>query len=71
MINLQETRTAEPPKLEDVKPQLRAMVQRQKLGERLVEMRDKAMVDLNEDVVRVKPKEESTAEPAKADADKN
>lgn len=74
IIELQETRTAEPPKAEDVKPQLTAMVQRQKLGERLAEMRDKAMVELNEAVVQVKPREEAPAEaPAeapKADAQK-
>lgn len=70
IINLQETRTAEPPKLEDVKPQLTAMVQRQKLGERLAEMRDKAMVDLNEEVVQVKPREEAPAEVPKAEAPK-
>lgn len=70
IINLQETRTAEPPKLEDVKPQLTAMVQRQKLGERLAEMRDKAMVELNEEVVQVKPKDATPAEAPKAEAPK-
>lgn len=70
IINLQETRTAEPPKLEDVKPQLTAMVQRQKLGERLAEMRDKAMVELNEEVVQVKPRQEAPAEAPKAEAEK-
>jgi peptidyl-prolyl cis-trans isomerase C len=70
IINLQETRTAEPPKLEDVKPQLTAMVQRQKLGERLAEMRDKAMVELNEEVVQVKPREEPQADAPKAEGEK-
>lgn len=69
IINLQETRTAEPPKLDDVKPQLTAMVQRQKLGERLAEMRDKAMVELNEEVVQVKPREEANPEQPKAEAE--
>ena len=69
IINLQETRTAEPPKLEDVKPQLTAMVQRQKLGERLAEMRDKAMVELNEEVVQVKPREEASPEKPQAEAE--
>jgi peptidyl-prolyl cis-trans isomerase C len=69
IINLQETRTAEPPKLEDVKPQLTAMVQRQKLGERLADMRDKAMVELNEEVVQVKPKDAGAADAPKAEAE--
>jgi peptidyl-prolyl cis-trans isomerase C len=46
------------------------MVQRQKLGEELAAMRDKAMVELNEEVVQVKPKEEAAAQPPKAEADK-
>jgi peptidyl-prolyl cis-trans isomerase C len=72
IIELQETRTAEPPKFEDIKPQLTTMVQRQKLGEELAAMRDKAMVELNEEVVQVKPKEEAAAQPptAEAEADK-
>jgi peptidyl-prolyl cis-trans isomerase C len=70
VIKLEETRTAAPPAFDDVKPQLTAMVQRQKLGERLVEMRDKAMVELNEDVVKVKPKDEAAEEPAKPEAEK-
>lgn len=65
VINLQETRTAAPPAFDEVKPQLTVMVQRQKLGERLVEMRDKAMVELNEDVVKVKPRDEAAADAAK------
>ncbi|MCK7582907.1 MAG: peptidylprolyl isomerase [Chromatiales bacterium] len=54
IIELQETRKAEPPAFEDAKPQLAALVKRQKLGEKLTDMRNKAMVDLNEDVVRLK-----------------
>ncbi len=68
IIELQETRTAEPPKLEDVKPQLTAMVQRQKLGGELAAMRDKAMVELNEEVVQVKPRDEAAASTSKEDA---
>lgn len=70
IIYLQETRTAEPPALADVKPQLTAMVQRQKLGDRLVEMRDKAMVELNEEVVQVKPREDSDPAAPKAESEK-
>jgi peptidyl-prolyl cis-trans isomerase C len=70
VIYLEDTRAAEPPAFDDVKPQLTALVQRQKLGERLMQMRDKAMVELNEDVVQVKPKEETPAEAPKAESDK-
>lgn len=70
IINLQETRTAEPPAFDEVKPQLTALVQRQKLGVQLAEMRDKAMVELNEEVVKVKAKEDPAAEAPKAEAEK-
>lgn len=70
IINLQETRTAEPPALADVKPQLTAMVQRQKLGERLVEMRDQALVELNEDVVQVKLREDGDTAAPEAESEK-
>ncbi|ADC62273.1 peptidylprolyl isomerase [Allochromatium vinosum] len=50
IIELQETRKAEPPAFEDAKPQLTALVRRQKLAE----MRNNAMVELNEEVVRLK-----------------
>lgn len=55
IIELQETRKAEPPAFEDAKPQLTVLVKRQKLGEKLTDMRNKAMVELNEEVVRMKP----------------
>jgi peptidyl-prolyl cis-trans isomerase C len=58
IINLQETRTAQPPSFEDAKPQLTALVQRQKLGEQIGKLRDSALVELNEQVVKVTPKEE-------------
>jgi len=53
IVKLEETRQAEPPSFEEAKPQLTALVKRQKLGERLTDMRNNAMVELNEDVVRV------------------
>jgi peptidyl-prolyl cis-trans isomerase C len=58
IIELQETRKAEPPPFEEAKPQLAALVKRQKLGEKLTDMRNNAMIDLNEDVVRLKPEGE-------------
>lgn len=66
VIELQDSRKAEPPSFEDAKPQLTVLLQRQKLSEKLVEMRDAAMVELNEEVVKVKPREEA-AEDAKSD----
>ncbi len=56
VINLQETRKAEPPSFEDAKPQLTALVQRQKIAEKIGEMRNNAVVELNEDIVKVTPK---------------
>ncbi len=73
VIELEDTRTAEPPSFEDAKPQLTALVQRQKLGKELNELRDKAMVELNEDVVKLKPNDDAAAktdEGGKADAAK-
>jgi len=67
VIKLEETRTAEPPAFDDIKPQLTAMVRRQKVSEELVAMRDKAMVELNEEVVKVKSKDEAGAEAPKAE----
>ncbi len=70
VIELQETRTAEPPKFEDAKPQLTALVQRQKLGQAMSQLRDGAMVELNEEVVKVAPKTDEAAQPAKKDEEK-
>jgi peptidyl-prolyl cis-trans isomerase C len=58
IIELQETRKAEPPSFEDAKPQLTALVKRQKLGEKLTNMRNNAMIELNEEIVRLKPEGE-------------
>lgn len=71
IIKLEDTRTAEPPKFEDAKPQLTALVQRQKLGQEVSKLRDSAMVELNQDVVKVTPKTDAVpdAVPAKAGED--
>ncbi|MGA7982409.1 MAG: peptidylprolyl isomerase [Chromatiaceae bacterium] len=55
VIDLEDTRTAEPPSLEDLKPQLTAFLQRQKATEELIKLRDNAMVELNPDIVKTKP----------------
>jgi peptidyl-prolyl cis-trans isomerase C len=70
IINLQESRTAEPPSFEDSKPQLKALVQRQKLGGEIAKLRDSAMVELNEEVVKVTPKDEGGKAPAQDDGKK-
>jgi len=57
VILLEDTRTAEPPTFEEAKPQLEATVRRQKVTEKLNEMREAAKVKLNEDVVRIKDEE--------------
>ncbi|HYN79327.1 MAG TPA: peptidylprolyl isomerase [Lamprocystis sp. (in: g-proteobacteria)] len=68
IINLQETRTDEPPTFDDAKLQLTALVQRQKLGQEVAKLRDGAKVELNEAVVKVTPKTEGDAPaPAKAE----
>jgi peptidyl-prolyl cis-trans isomerase C len=62
VIELEDTRTAEPPSLDDLKPQLTAVVQRQKAMEALVKLRDNSMVDLNPEIVKTKPEPETKAE---------
>jgi peptidyl-prolyl cis-trans isomerase C len=57
VILLEETRDAEPPSLEEARPNLEAAVKRQKVATKLGEMRDQAMVDLNEEVVKLKEEE--------------
>jgi len=54
VILLEETRAAEPPSFEEAKPQLEAAVRREKVTEKLNELRAEAEVDLNEDVVKLK-----------------
>jgi peptidyl-prolyl cis-trans isomerase C len=68
VILLEDTRTPEPPTLEDAKPQLVAAYQRAQLGEKLGELREAAKVELNEAVVKLK--DAPADEPAKATPDK-
>lgn len=67
VIELQDSRKAEPPSFEDAKPQLAALLKRQQLSAKLAEMRDGAMVELNEEVVKIKPTDEAAAEESKGD----
>lgn len=57
VILLEETRTAEPPSYEEAKPQLTAIVQRQRLAEAITELRKQSVVTLNTDVVKLKDDE--------------
>ncbi|SDW02704.1 peptidylprolyl isomerase [Thiocapsa roseopersicina] len=61
VIELQDSRKAEPPSFEDAKQQLMALLKRQKLSAKLAEMRDGAMVELNEEVVKLKPTDDAAA----------
>ncbi|EXJ13229.1 peptidylprolyl isomerase [Imhoffiella purpurea] len=54
VINLQETRKAKPPTFEEAKPRLTAAVKRQMIAEKIADLRNNAMVELNEDVVKIK-----------------
>ncbi|NCA69776.1 MAG: peptidylprolyl isomerase [Sphingobacteriia bacterium] len=60
VIQLQDSRKSEPPSFEDAKAQLTAILQRDKISKKIAELRENALVDLNEEIVRVSPKEEAT-----------
>jgi peptidyl-prolyl cis-trans isomerase C len=62
VIELQDSRKAEPPSFEDAEPQLALLIKRREVAEKLAEMRDGAMVELNEDVVKIKPADEAPTE---------
>ncbi len=59
IILLEETRMAEPPKFEDAKAQIEASVRRQKVVEKLGELRKAAQVKLNESIVKMKQPEDA------------
>ena len=54
VIELEDTRKAEPPSFDAVKPQLTDILKRQKAMEELVKLRDNTMVDVNPEVVKMK-----------------
>lgn len=58
VIELQEVRKANPPTLDDIKGQLIAIMQREKVAKKMAELRDSAMVELNEEIVTATPREE-------------
>jgi peptidyl-prolyl cis-trans isomerase C len=61
VILLEETRDAAPPALDDVKGELTAQVQREKLSKYVAELRDKTDLKLNSDLIKAAP---PAAEPA-------
>lgn len=65
VILLEETREAEAPSFEDVKPQLEASLKRQMVVEKLGNLRQAAQVELNEDVVKMR--ENASDTPADAE----
>lgn len=68
VIELQETRTQEPPSFEEAKPRLTAALQRQRVAQLISEMRSAAKVDLNDQVVRLK--DDADAPASDADVEK-
>lgn len=65
VIKLEDTRKAEPPAFDQAKPQLIALVKRQKIAEKINALRSGAMVELNEDVVKVKAEDDTAKEKGK------
>jgi peptidyl-prolyl cis-trans isomerase C len=55
VILLQETREAEPPSLDSVKTELTAALQREALAGYVAELREKATLDLNSDLIKANP----------------
>lgn len=53
VILLEETRESEPPSLEDVKTELSQALQRSTLGNYVAELREKAEMELNTDLIKV------------------
>jgi peptidyl-prolyl cis-trans isomerase C len=54
VVELEDTRKAEPPSFDAVKAQLTTLLKRQKAVEELVKLRDNTMVDVNPEVVKMK-----------------
>ena len=69
VIELQETRTQEPPPFEETKPRLTTALQRQEVAQLIAEMRKDSTVELNDKVVKLKPDADAPASDADADAD--
>lgn len=59
VIKLDETRQAKPPAFDEIKPQLINLLRRQKVGERIADMRNNAAVEFNQEIVQVKTAEDA------------
>lgn len=71
VILLEETRESEPPELDDVKNELTAVIQRNTLASYVAELREKAELELNPDLIKVSQSEGTApAEAAAKAADK-
>lgn len=57
VVLLEETRAAEPPAFEEAAAALETALRRQAVAEQLNQMRIDATVDLNEDIVRIRPED--------------
>lgn len=65
VIQLEETRQAQPPALSDVKDELTAEVQREGLANYVAELRNNAKIDLNADLIKTNSGPGATPAPAK------
>jgi peptidyl-prolyl cis-trans isomerase C len=70
VILLEETRKAAPPKLADVKQELTAQIEREKLSKYVADLREKTDLKLNTDLIKTKPQGEGGAASAKPEAEK-
>lgn len=70
IIQLEKTREAAPPTLDDVKAELTAQVQREKLAKYVAELRDKTDLKLNTDLIKKNPPESKASKPAESEAKK-
>jgi peptidyl-prolyl cis-trans isomerase C len=64
VVELEDSRTAEPPSLDALKPQLTEHLKRQKAMAKLIKLRSNAMVEFNPDIVKTKPAGESDGKAA-------
>ncbi|MGA7979311.1 MAG: peptidyl-prolyl cis-trans isomerase [Chromatiaceae bacterium] len=70
VILLEETREAAPPALEDVKGELTAQIQREKLSKYVAEIRNKTDLKLNTDLIKTTPPEQEKSTATKPEGSK-
>jgi len=64
VVELEDSRTAEPPSLDALKPQVTEVLKRRKAMAKLIKLRSNAMVEFNPDIVKTKPAGESEGKAA-------